>query len=428
MHITRFVVIVILIPMWWLATTGLAQNVTTVSFSIPSKGTGLEQLIFHQEIEGVKFHTEDTTTSWSLYQKTGEDWTPQLSQIQKGRPNLLYGRYDDTGKQGEALYFQWRREKAKPLVGITIEDNGKSFNFIYHDSLLMSYRYVDMPVPDGVPQVYSRSGFVHPLKTLQGNILTQIQPGDHYHHYGLWHPWTHTEYDGEEIDFWNLIKEEGTVRFSDVVSRSEGPLFSELTVLHNHVIHPGRGEQTVLKELLTYRIWTPDEAQDYYILDVIYHMNPSTNKPLIIKKYRYEGFSLRGPAHWNDDNAELLTSQGKNKSNGNGTRAKWVKVTGPGDKTGKNTVAMMTHPANYNYPEHIRIWPTGTNEGKENVFLNFNPTQDRDWVLEPGHTHTLQYRVLVSDQDMNAQVLNDLWHSHTERSISEVDDPDDDTR
>lgn len=421
MHVPRFIVIVILSPMWWLATTGMAQNVTTVSFSIPSKGTALRNLIFHQEIEGVKLYTEDTTATWNLYQKTDEGWTPQLSQIQRGRPNLLYGRYDDSAKQGDVLHFQWRREKSKPLpAGITIQDDGKSINFISHDSLLMSYRYVDMPVPDGVSQVYSRSGFVHPLKTLQGNILTRIQPGDHYHHYGLWHPWTHTEYDGEDIDFWNLIKEEGTVRFSDVVSRSEGPLFSDLTVIHDHVIHPGRGEQTVLKELLTYRIWTPAETQDYYIIDVLYHMNPSTDKPLIIKKYRYEGFSLRGPAHWNDDNAQLWTSGGKNKTNGNGTRAKWIKVTGPGDKVGKSTVAMMTHPANYNFPELIRIWPTGTNGGKENVFLNFNPTQDRDWILEPGRTYTLQYRVLVSDQDLSARFLNDLWFVYAERSLSEI--------
>lgn len=423
MHPFRFAVV--FISIWWIATTGLAQTVTTVSFAVPSKGTGLEQLVFHQEIEGVELHTEDTVVSWQLYQKIGEDWIPQLSQIKKGHPNLLYGRYNDTGNRGEPLNFQWRREKAIPSTGIKIEDNGKSFDFLFGDSLLMSYRYVDMPVPEGVPQVYSRSGFVHPLRTLQGNVLTQIQPADHYHHYGMWHPWTYTEYQGEEIDFWNLIKKEGTVRFSDVVSRSEGPLFTELTVIHDHVIHPGAGELTVLKELLTYRLWTPVKSQGYYLLDVIYHMNPSTDKPLVIKKYRYEGFSLRGPAHWNDDNVELLTSQGKNKSNGNATRAKWMKVTGPGNQGGKSTVAFMTHPANFNYPELIRIWPTGTNGGKENVFINFNPTQDRDWVLEPGHTYTLQYRVLVSDQDLSGKDLNKFWGIYTQRNISEGDAPGD---
>ncbi len=396
---------------------GHGQEITTVSFTIPSKGTGIDHLVFHQEIDGVKVYGDDTSSSWQLYQNIKGAWTPQPSQIEFGKPNQLYGRYQDTDQPGEAIEFQWRREKALSSEGVHIKDDGKSFNFMFRDSLLMSYRYKAMPVPEGVSQVFSRSGFVHPLRTLNGNVLSRIQPPDHHHHYGLWHPWTHTEYDGEEIDFWNLGKDQGTVRFNDVVNWSDGPLFSELTVTQDNVIHPGRGEQTVLKELLTYRVWAPTETQDYYILDVIYHMNPTTDKPLTIKEYRYEGFSIRGPAHWSDDNVKLLTSSGKDKSNGNATHARWMKVNGPGNQSGTSTVVLMTHPANYNFPELIRIWPTGTNGGKENVFLNFNPTQDRDWVMKPGHSYTLQYRVIAADQDFSAEKLNELWAIYASKSI-----------
>ena len=57
----------------------------------------------------------------------------------------------------------------------------------------------------------------------------------------------------------------------------------------------------------------------------------------------------------------------------------------------------MSPPANFNHPEQIRIWPTGMNGGKENVFFNFNPAMDRDWTLEPGRTYVLRYRMLVYD-------------------------------
>lgn len=400
----------------FLLTTSFSQEVTTVSFTIPSRGTGMADLLFHQEIDGVKLHGDDSTSNWQLYQNIQGTWTAQPSQIQRGMPNLLYGRYQDTDVNGEAILFEWRREKSKHEAGIVLEDDGQSIHFRFSDSLVMSYRYALMPVPEGVSQIYSRSGFVHPLKTPAGNLLSRIQPPDHYHHYGLWHPWTHTEYDGEEIDFWNLNKGQGTVIHRDIVGWSEGPLFTELTVLLDHVIHPGRGERTVLKELRTYRIWAPSRSNDHYVLDVIYHMNPSTDKPLTIKEYRYEGFSLRGPQHWSDDNVELLTSQGMNKSNGNGTRARWIKVHGPGNQSGSSTVIFMTNPANYNFPELIRIWPTGTNGGKENVYINFNPTQDRDWVLEPGQTYTLQYRVIMADRDYNAEELNVLWSLYAKNS------------
>ena len=388
---------------------GITQEVTTVSFTIPSRGTGMKDLIFHQEIDGVKLYGEDSTMNWRLYQNIDGTWTPQVSQVHQGYTNLLYGRFEDKMVSGEPISFQWRRESVNPEAGIVLQDDGQAIHFVYKDSLVMSYRYTGMPVPDGVSQIYSRSGYVHPLKTPGGNLLSRIQPPDHYHHYGMWHPWTHTDYDGEEIDFWNLNKGQGTVRHSDIVGWKEGPLFSELTVVLDHIIHPGRGERTVLKELLTYRVWAPTDNADRLTIDVIYRMNPSTDQPLTIKEYRYQGFSLRGPAHWNDDNVELLTSEGLDKSNGNATRAKWIKVHGPGNISGTSSVVFMTNPANYNFPELIRIWPTGSNGGKENVFINFNPAQDRDWVLHPGQTYTLQYRVITADQDFTADEINTMW-------------------
>lgn len=393
-----------------------AQEVTTVSFAIPSQGTGMSDLVFHQEINGVKLFDNNGNLNWQLYQKINGEWTPKPSQVVQGPTNLLYGRYDDSGSQGQAIEFQWKRETSPGDTGIILKDDGKSILFTYGDTLVMSYRYALMPTPEGVPPIYSLSGFVHPLKTPAGNTLSRIQPPDHYHHYGLWHPWTHTTYDGEEIDFWNLNKGQGTVKHREIVKWSQGPLFSELTVLLDHVIHPGRGEQTVLKELRTYRLWTPTPSGKHYTLDVIYHMNPATTKPLIINEYRYQGFSLRGPAHWSDDNVKLLTSEGYSKSDGNATRARWIKIHGPGDNTGNSTVVFMTNPANFNFPEQIRIWPTGTNGGKENVFINFNPAQDRDWTLKPGHTYTLQYRVIMADEDFTTEQLNTLWSLYAKSS------------
>ncbi len=69
----------------------------------------------------------------------------------------------------------------------------------------------------------------------------------------------------------------------------------------------------------------------------------------------------------------------------------------------------ITHPANYNYPEPIRIWPVGSNEGKENVFFNFNPAMDRDWVLEPGNDYQLRYRMFVYDGKIDESKAEKLW-------------------
>jgi hypothetical protein len=49
------------------------------------------------------------------------------------------------------------------------------------------------------------------------------------------------------------------------------------------------------------------------------------------------------------------------------------------------------------------------NEGKENVFFNFNPAQDRDWTLKPGRTYTLRYRMLVYDGAVDVQRAEQAW-------------------
>jgi hypothetical protein len=71
----------------------------------------------------------------------------------------------------------------------------------------------------------------------------------------------------------------------------------------------------------------------------------------------------------------------------------------------------MTHPSNFNYPEQLRIWPTGTNKGKENVFFNFNPAQDRDWKLLPGRNYVLKYRMLVYDGKITKEEAEQAWNA-----------------
>ena len=56
---------------------------------------------------------------------------------------------------------------------------------------------------------------------------------------------------------------------------------------------------------------------------------------------------------------------------------------------------MMSYPANYNHPEPLRIWDEKSNGGRGDMFANFATTKDKDWLLEPGKTYTLKYRLVV---------------------------------
>lgn len=48
----------------------------------------------------------------------------------------------------------------------------------------------------------SRGCYVHPLYGLNGEVLTDVFPKDHYHHVGLFWAWPHVRIDDQEYDLW----------------------------------------------------------------------------------------------------------------------------------------------------------------------------------------------------------------------------------
>lgn len=398
---------------------GLGQS--EYQWTIQAKSTIQQGQVLSTIIPPLPNVTADTLQQWQVFLVGKEREIPMKTQLSIEDHLTVYWRVGEKIDAGQKVKFRLKKASVvAPKDSLVVwKDDGKSLQCETNSGqIIFAYRYEDMPVPEGVSQVFSRSGFVHPLKTLNGNVVSRIQPDDHYHHYGLWNPWVHTLYKGEEIDFWNLIKEQGTVKHGAVLGYSNGPIFQELKVLLHHVIHPGHGEQTVMNEIQTYRIYVVDGESPYWYLDVrsAYHMVGQA--PLTIKEYRYQGFSLRGPKHWEDDNVNVLTSAGKDKSNGNATRAQWIRVNGPGSIEGDIALVMMTYPTNFNYPELLRIWPTGTNKGKGNVFINFNPTQDRDWILNPGHTYVMKYRVLLADRELSPSEAEQYHKDYLQSSYS----------
>ncbi|MDZ7608766.1 MAG: PmoA family protein [Cyclobacteriaceae bacterium] len=300
-------------------------------------------------------------------------------------------------------------EAANP---VSIDRLGNNLLVRYGDKNILQYNFDEAPVPKGASPLFRRGGFIHPLWTPKGEVLTRIQPPDHYHHMGLWNPWTHTEYNGKIIDFWNLIKGEGTVKPVSVTSITENPYYAGFKVLHDHVDLNGvtaDGFLVILKEKWDVKVW--DAGPDFRVIDFVSTFNNVTDSVFTIKEYRYQGFGLRATEKWNDGTAKIITSDGKDKSTGNGTRARWCDINGE-SVAGTSGVVFMTNPSNYNFPEPIRIWPTGTNGKVEDVFFNFNPAMDRDWVIKPHQNYQLRYRMLLYDGSVSVEQVERLWRDY----------------
>jgi hypothetical protein len=279
------------------------------------------------------------------------------------------------------------------------------------DQKLLQYNFKTIYPPQGIDTAFKRSGFIHPLWTPSGKVLTRIQPPDHYHHYGIWNPWTHVLFEGDTVDFWNIKGMQGTVRFGNFVSVTEGPVYAEYQALHEHVAFQKGREKVALNELQTVRVYKPGANQNNYIVDIVIQLNCATSSPFQILEYRYAGLGWRATEKWNKDNSKVLTSEGKDRKGADGTSAKWALIQGALDND-KGGMVMMSHPANYNHPEPLRIWPENSNGGE--MFAMFAPTKTKDWTLMPGKTYVLKYRFNVFSGEFTGQQAENGWQYYSE--------------
>lgn len=309
---------------------------------------------------------------------------------------------------------------AKQGALVTVDTDDSTFTFRQGAHVLLSYHYGIKRPPKGVDSSYSRSGFIHPVYTPHGQLLTQIQPADHYHHYGIWNPWTHVLFEGDTVDFWNLGSKKGTVRFVKLLSKSVGQRSAEISVVHEHVVKKNDGsEKVALDELQTIHVSVPGkpegslDSSSYYILDIRSELRCANQSPVRLLAYRYGGLGWRATAEWNRNNSEVLTSEGKTRNTADSTRARWFLVQG---KLGNDYggILLISNVNNYNYPEPIRVWPDNMN-GRGDIFVNYSPTKNMDWLLEPGKIYVLRYRLVIYNGKMGRATADALAKEYGDR-------------
>ncbi len=292
-----------------------------------------------------------------------------------------------------------------PPLPLDFDDRDGLVTVMDGERPLVGYQHGHMPPPAGVDPAFGRSGFIHPLWSPGGQVLTRIQPPDHYHHYGIWNPWTRVRYDGHDYDLWNLADRKGTVRFAGFANRQSAGDMAELAVRHEHVafVAPDT-ELVILDELQTIRVHRP--AGDRYRMDLVIELTPATDKPVELPEYRYGGFGWRATGAWHAGNSEILASEGQDRSTADNTTGRWFLAQG--DAGGEWAGALvMSHPSNFNHPEPLRIWPAGQEGG--DVFATFAPTRNTGWTLEPGRTYTRTYRFLVYDGRLGREAAESAW-------------------
>jgi len=339
---------------------------------------------------------------------------PVAAQIEPGNPPRLWWILSGTTPADSNRYYELViscDDKAMKGTEVKTIKNDSFLELRINDANILRYNNAVVPAPPGKDKLYDRSGFIHPLRSPTGAVMTDIHPADHIHHFGIWMPWTKTEFQGQEVDFWNLDKGLGTVRFVKFLSTTSGPVYGGFEAEQEHVaLKTAEGEKVVLKEVWdvrAYNIGWP--KKEYYLIDFKSTQRCVADSPLRQIEYRYGGFGFRGASQWKDENAAYLTSEGKTRVDGHGTRARWCDMAGAieGKWAG---VTIMSHPKNFRHPEPMRIWPPE----ERFVFFNFAPSQIGDWEMKPGEDYVFRYRLYVHEGKINVADTERIWNDYAE--------------
>ncbi len=254
---------------------------------------------------------------------------------------------------------------------------------------------------------FSRSGYIHPLWSPQGHVVTGDRCPDHPHQRGCFFAWTKCTYRGEEVNFWAL--DTGRPQTSLPPEVSLGPVAAVLRA-YNHLMARG---VPALEETLTFRAISGLDLG--WVIDVTVE-HEAVSDPLQVEQYLYGGMAFRGPALWLNKELVVASSEGVPGREADLTRASWCQMAGPMED---GTIAGVTYfdfPSNPRYPTFLRIHP-------EKPYFCFAYHQREGVHIDKKHPLQLRYRVLVHDTPPSVDDLQILAADMANPPAVEVDLP-----
>lgn len=256
---------------------------------------------------------------------------------------------------------------------------------------------------------YTRSGYIHPLYSPSGEIITGDYAADHKHQHGLFFAWTKTSFEGRKPEFWNQKIEAGKVTYLETKKISSGDKECSFTVMHlfEDLTSEDKKPKPVLHE--TWTVTAIDRGDEYYEFSIETVQECASDSPLTIEKYHYGGMAIRGNDQWLEKGTTgqplgvIETSGQHDRMEGNHTRPDYVMMHGPVGE-GYAGVLIAQDKENFRYPQWVRLHPS-------KPYFVFSPMVEEPFQIKPGNPYKSRYRYVVFDGEPNAAMTEEILGS-----------------
>lgn len=283
---------------------------------------------------------------------------------------------------------------------VRVENLPGSLEISIGEQPVLQYHTVVVPPPTGVDPVYARSGFIHPLFSPSGKILTDPFPVGHVHQHAVFSAWARATFRHQTVDFWNQASKLGNVEHRAVVARKKNGFTT-------HLQQVSTDQGPALDEIWKVSV---EESRNPFIIDLETEQSCATTDEVYLHPYRYGGLAFRGSKHWNSEDEDyfegpmkILTGQGiRDREEGNHTTPRWLAVYGPVD--GQTVgVVYMDHPGNFRHPQPVRIHPTMP-------YFVFGPVARGSVIIRPGMAYYARYRIITFEGEPDAETIEG-WYA-----------------
>lgn len=245
---------------------------------------------------------------------------------------------------------------------------------------VFAYNY-GMRLPAGVPEDRRRAGYLHPVYSPGGTVVTDDFPRDHYHHRGVFWAWPRVKVGDRLLDLWSIRGlHQKFVRWR---AREAGAEHARLAVENGWFA----GERKLLVEtveIVVHRAAAGRRTMDFIL--TLEALEPLEIEGELTQHKGYGGFSIRfGPRR----ETVIRTDAGVEKTDSDMAPHPWAELEGDfgGRRAGVRIEIDRSHPG---FPNGWCLRHYG--------FLGVNYPGLRSLALAPGRPLVLKYRMTVFDR------------------------------
>jgi hypothetical protein len=258
-----------------------------------------------------------------------------------------------------------------------------------------------MMLPEGVPEDRKRACYFHPVYDLDGRVITDDFPKDHYHHRGIAWMWPGVWIGDRKVDEWHI---KGVhQKFIRWLGKEVGPVCAVMGVEAGWFLDDGTKKAD---EISWYRVFRSTDTGR--AIDVHYTLR-AIDEPIRIQgtlalDKGYGGFCIRfGPR----EETKITSPQGVEARDSDRIPYPWVdfsaKFAGADLYSG---ATIFINPGNPGFPNGWTIRHYG--------FLGVAWPGLDVYTIEPGESFTLQYRVWIHRGGAEEGNVEEAWEEYSE--------------